>query len=519
MQTLVSFFLILLLATVTSANPEAKYAAQDQQAQQTLESALQAFGGLERLRSLNSLFFKGKGSEFRSADLQGPDPSTPVRAFHEETTAAFPSQEKILYEHRTGRHDGSFRWRRWMYAGEERTVIDMQDDLISQLRRDPNAATERARIARTIPHLLLLEAAGQEANLRWIGKQNYAGKQHNVIGFPLPNSKTTLALFFATDTHLLSKYEYAMDFPGLGDTLVEFVYTSYRRDPKLGHAPTGYKILVGGNTYREIELTEVEADSSKTATAFEISAQMKSYLMPLNEATQVAKGVYIFPTGGLNPMFVEFKDFILAVEAPAQHPTLERVPADTQAGSDQPSERFIQKIKETIPNKPIRYLAVTHFHSDHAGGARAFLAEGATLITTPGNKDYFEKLSAAKYTVVPDKLSRQTGPTRIETFDRKHVITDGERSVELINVGESPHAKENVIVYLPQEKILFQGDLFYYSGMAPFPAKDPSRDRVMKFFGEWLLKNHLEPAQIYGFHDRGFATMKQVRHILNLKRE
>ena len=518
MQTL-AFVLLTFLATTLTVEQQPPRTPQNQQAQQTLDSALQALGGLERLRNLNSLFFKGKGSESRSADLQGPDPSTPVKAFHEETTAAFPSQEKILYEHRTGRHDGSFRWRRWMYAGEERTVIDMQDDLISQVRRDPNAATERARIARTIPHLLLLEAADQKTNLRWIGKQNYSGKQHNVLGFPLPNSKTTLALFFATDTHLLSKYEYAMDFPGLGDTLVEFVYTAYRRDPKLGHVPTGYKILVAGNTYRKIELTEVEADSPKAAAAFEISAQMKSYLMPLNEATQVAKGVYIFPTGGLNPMFVEFKDFILAVEAPAQHPTLERVPADAQAGSDQPSARFIQKIRETIPNKPIRYLTVTHFHSDHAGGARAFLAEGATLLTTPGNKDYFEKLSAAKYTVVPDKLSRQTGPTTIETFDRKRVISDGDRSVELINVGESPHAKENVIVYLPQEKILFQGDLFYYSGMAAFPAKDPSRDRVMKFFAEWLLKNNVEPEQIYGFHDRGFATMKQVRQILNLKRE
>ena len=519
-QTLVSLFLLLLIPTVTSAHcPEDKHAAQDQQAQQTLDSALQALGGLERLRGLNSLYFKGRGSEFRSADLQGPDPSTPIKAFHEETTAAFPSQEKILYEHRTGRHDGSYRWRRWMYSGEERTVIDMQDDLINQVRRDPAAATERARIARTIPHLLLLEAANQKANLRWIGNQNYAGKQHDVIGFPLPNTKTTLALFFTSDTHLLSKYEYTMDFPGLGDTLVEFVYTGYKTDSKLDHAPTGYKILVGGQTYREIELTEVEADSPKATAAFEISAQMKSYLMPLNEATQVAKGVYIFPTGGLNPMFVEFKDFVLAVEAPAQHPTLERVPADAQAGSDQPSERLIQKIKETIPNKPIRYLTVTHFHSDHAGGARAFLAGGATLITTPGNKDYFEKLATAKYTVLPDKLSRQSGPTRIEIFDRKRIITDGERSVELINVGESPHAKENVVVYLPQEKILFQGDLFYYSGMALFPAKDPSRDRVMKFFGDWLIKNNVEPAQIYGFHDRGFATMKQVRQILNLKRD
>jgi glyoxylase-like metal-dependent hydrolase (beta-lactamase superfamily II) len=309
-----------------------------------------------------------------------------------------------------------------------------------------------------------------------------------------------------------------MDFPGLGDTVVEFVYDGYRRDAKLAQVPTGYKILLNGKPYREIEFTEVEADSPKAAAAFELTPQMKSYLMPPDEATEVAKGVYIFLTGGLNPMFVEFKDFVLAVEAPAQHPTLERVPADAQLGSAQISERFIQKIKEKIPNKPIRYLAVTHFHSDHAGGARAFLAEGATILTTPGKKDYFAKLAGARYTVNPDRFSRGPRVATVETFSRKRVVTDGERTVELINVGASPHATENVVVYLPKEKILFQGDLFYYSGLNAFPAKDPSRDRTMKFFAAWLIKNKLEPAQIYGFHDRGFATMPQVRQILNLKR-
>ncbi len=511
-------FLSLLLITVTSPLTSATSEPQNDKAQQTLEQALNALGGVERLRGLKSLYFKGKGSEFRSAELQGPDPSTPTRTSHEETFAVIPAEQKVLYEQRTGRHDGSFRWRRWMYAGDERTILDHQDDLISQVRRDPAAATERARIARSSPHLLLLEASTQTANLRWLGRQNYSGKSHDVIGFPLPESKTVLTLFFAVDTHLLSKYEYSMDFPGLGDTTVEFTYNSYRRDEKLGWAPTGYKILLAGKLSREIEFTEVEADTPKALAAFEMSAQMSSYLMPVGEATEIAKGVYIFLTGGLNPMFVEFKDFVLAVEAPAQHPTLERVPADAQAGSDQVSERFIQKIKEKIPNKPIRYLAVTHFHSDHAGGTRAFWAEGATVLTTPGNKNYFEKLAAARYTIIPDRFSRQPRTPTIETFDRKRIITDGERSVELISTGASPHSAENVVVYLPQEKILFQGDLFYYSGLAAFPAKDPSRDRVMKFFGDWLIKNNLEPARIYGFHDRGFATMKQVRQILDFKR-
>ena len=79
-QTIVSLFLLLLIAIVTSAHNSDAAHAQDQQAQQTLEIALQALGGLERLRSLDSLYFKGKGSESRSADLQGPDPSTPIQS-------------------------------------------------------------------------------------------------------------------------------------------------------------------------------------------------------------------------------------------------------------------------------------------------------------------------------------------------------------------------------------------------------------------------------------------------------
>jgi glyoxylase-like metal-dependent hydrolase (beta-lactamase superfamily II) len=489
-----------------------------EKARSALEKALQALGGLERLKAIQSLFLKGKGSEFRAAELQGPDPETPIRTFHEETVAAFPGQGKILYEQRTGRHDGSVRWRRWMYTGDERTVIDFRDRSISQVRQDPAAQAERARMARAIPHLLLIEAANHSANLHWVGSQHDAGKPHDVIAFSLPGTKTTLALFFAADTYLLSKYEYRMDFPGLGDAVVEYTYPAYRRDPKLGWVPTGYKILLAGKPSRDIEYTTIEVDSAKATAAFKISEQMASTLMPVGEATEIAPGVFIYLTGSLNPMFIEFKDFVLAVEAPAQHPTLERVPADAQAGSDFLTERFIKKIKEKIPNKPIRYLAVTHFHSDHAGGARAFMAEGATLLTTPGNQAYFAKLATANYTIMPDRYSQQPRPPVIEAFDTKRIITDGERTVELINVGKSPHAKENVIIYLPKEKILYQGDLFYFNGLNQFPAKDPSRDAVMKFLGNWLVKNRLQPERIYGFHDRGFATMTEVRQILKLRR-
>lgn len=106
---------------------------------------------------------------------------------------------------------------------------------------------------------------------------------------------------------------------------------------------------------------------------------------------------------------------------------------------------------------------------------------------------------------------------KIETFENKWVITNGERTVELLNVGENPHTSENIVVYFPQEKYLYQGDLFYFNGEATFPPKD--RLTVMPFFANWLKKNNLSPTRIYGFHSILYGTMEHVEKILELSKK
>ena len=121
-------------------------------------------------------------------------------------------------------------------------------------------------------------------------------------------------------------------------------------------------------------------------------------------------------------------------------------------------------------------------------------------------------MAAAQYKAVPDRFSQSPRPVRIESFARKRVITDGVRTVELHNSGRNPHTTENVVVYLPQEKILYQGDQFYFDLGGAFPPQD--RIIVMRPFARWLVNSKLTPEQIYQTHEVGFATMQHIRRAL-----
>lgn len=511
---LVLTFALNLLPTGAGAQQPAQTPARpDERARKLIADALDALGGPERVRSLRSILVRTKGVEHRSAEVQGYDPEGQTASAHEETLAALPAAARLSYEHRTGRHDGTVRHRRWMLAGDERTVIDFVTGGVYP-GRGASVAQQRARLARRVPHLLLLEAADSAAS-RSLGASTFDGRPHELVELPLPGEKVSLRLFFDAETRLLSKFEYTIDYHVLGDATVEYVYKSYRRHPRLGWFPSGDAIKLAGNTTREVTYTEVAADSPRAEAAFRVPDQLAALVTPPGTVTRAAEGVYVVEVGGFNVMFVEFDDFVLAAEAPAAGPQLEYTPGDGQPGSSSISEAYIRKIKETVPGKPIRYVAPTHFHGDHIGGARAFMAEGATILTTHANRPLLERMAAAKLTVVPDRFALGGGGApKIETFARRRVVTDGRRTVELINVGPNPHTREGVVVYLPRERILYQGDLFYFDGAATIPPRD--RMTVMPFFARWLKRNRLAPARIYGTHGRGYATMEHVELILSM---
>ena len=95
----------------------------------------------------------------------------------------------------------------------------------------------------------------------------------------------------------------------------------------------------------------------------------------------------------------------------------------------------------------------------------------------------------------------------------KRVVTDGEQTVELIDVGPNPHAREMLIAYLPKQRILFQGDLFFLpNNDAPVGPPQPSTIS----FAQKLKEKALEVERIASVHGRT-ATMAEFTSALQDK--
>ena len=74
-----------------------------------------------------------------------------------------------------------------------------------------------------------------------------------------------------------------------------------------------------------------------------------------------------------------------------------------------------------------------------------------------------------------DRLAKNPRKPEFLFVERgKRVITDGDRAVEMLNIGPNPHAREMVVAYLPKERVVFQGDMFF------LPANDAPAVRRRK---------------------------------------
>jgi glyoxylase-like metal-dependent hydrolase (beta-lactamase superfamily II) len=396
-------------------------------------------------------------------------------------------------------------WVKTIIKGTEGNTVDMWSKTATPIA---NPALNNFRgLIRRMPSFVVLEALDRAATLRWVGDDEINGRKQRVISVLRPDNQQ-LALYFDAQTNLLTRYEYLYADPITGDSVIAQNYPGYRSIGKV-KVPTGRVLFNSGGVVQETEYTDVQLNTHPAESVFEVAQGFEKLAAPPATppppaVSKVADDVYMLNglAGGThNVMFVAFNDYVLVLEAPEQ----------IIYGNN--SVQALAKIKETLPGKPIKYLVLSHHHSDHAGGFREYAAEGATIVTTPGNKTFLEKAYALDSSLLP-KSPWPKKALMIETVEnKKRVFQDDKHVVELYDIGPNPHANEMLVAYLPKEKILFQADMLNPAANGSIPI---AQDVTLAFY-ERLQQLGLNVEKIYGVHGRP-ATPEELRASIEKRR-
>ncbi len=411
-------------------------------ARQTLEAGLAALGGLEAIRESGDVSAKIKGFSYaRNQSLAVNPPFDKMT--RDENLYIDVRNRRYIIETRDPLPGGFVFGGKQVIVGNQGFFVNPRDKTIGPLNL---ANFNNIGLLRRLPHLFLIAAIETApSTLRWLGQETFNGRPHNLITFASGNG-VQWTLFFDARSNLLSKYEQMVSDNLKGDSVQETIFPAYRTVGKI-KVPTKRITKRAGDVTEEVDYNEVQFNVKLPEAAFskpEGFDELPAFTPPAIKETKLADGVYIFESG-VNSLVVEFNDHVMVVEPPS---------------GGRGAKPTINKAREMFPGKPVKYVVITHHHDDHSGGVRSYVAEGIAIVTTPSNQNYFETMSAGDFTINRDD---QTQNKRKPSFEfvqnQKRVFTDGKQTVEIIDIGPSPHAKEMLIAYLPKEKLVFQGDL------------------------------------------------------------
>ena len=150
-----------------------------------------------------------------------------------------------------------------------------------------------------------------------------------------------------------------------------------------------------------------------------------------------------------------------------------------------------------VTDKPIKYLLLSHYHAVRVMGASAYKAEH--IIASQGTYDLIAERGQQDFESEVQRFPRLfrnvesvpglTRPTLV--FDRSLTLWMGKTEVRIMHIGKG-HSKGDTITWLPQEKVLFSGDLVEegaapYCGDAYFNEWPATLERLRAFKAEKLV--------------------------------
>jgi glyoxylase-like metal-dependent hydrolase (beta-lactamase superfamily II) len=307
------------------------------------------------------------------------------------------------------------------------------------------AAAVRARRMEMLAHPVVIVRTALNAKVK-VGNSRTSGGQQ-LVDITIPEGDT-LTLAIDSGSSLPTSVSWVGPDTNLGDVTYRAAFTGYQ--PVSGVLmPTGlnttidFRSIVQQKLYVDRHAVDAPIDDLAAPAAVR-SAPVPVPPVPNIEATPISKGIW-FLRGAGNSVLFEFDDHLTLFEVYA---------------SEANAKAIIDKARSLVPGKPLTEAIVSHHHFDHTGGLRAAVSEGLTIVMQRGNEAFIREVTSRPAKLFPDALGRTPKPLKIKTVDDRLTMKDGSMEIDVYRVIANSHMADGLMVYVPRDRLLVQGDLF-----------------------------------------------------------
>lgn len=285
------------------------------------------------------------------------------------------------------------------------------------------------------------------------------------------------------------------------------------------------QILLGGEPLFRASGSYRVLDAAEAAALWELSGGLDPIAVPgenwpsrvdmrletLAEDVWLVRGVRT----GFQHLVIDTGEGLVVGDAPAGWVEMHEIPPTDLVpglGVSGLSEQLIDFLAAELPGRQLRAVALTHFHDDHAGGARAFSAAGARVYAPAGSAGFLEA-ALNREAIRGDRLARSGRSVEVVAVAEPLALAGARAEVRLLPLGPSPHAEAGLAVWAVGRDVLFVSDVHVPRSDAPAPP--PERAATECWFAGWAVRTLPASVRVINSHSTVETPVSRLSEFLS----
>lgn len=420
-----------------------------------INTAVQAVGGVQAVRGLSAISYEVSGDI--SNDVQGyaarrigrPARDGAIRVVNRFDIVGARFNQLVQQRFDSG-YDSAFAtiWRNGTQYAPRWISRDYSETSNAPSPFGPGGPFMVA--ARWAPPIILQRALQNFRAAAWVGESATTDGPADVVEVSFDEA-TRFRIHVARATGLVRRVEALAPDPISADD-VSVAELSGEQTVSGLVFPTNIRALRRGSPTQTLRLENVAVNPTFSDGDF---APPEGFSPVANDpqvrTTQIAGRVYEVSglAGGTYQVpFVVMDDFVVAYEAPLGVPQTRQV---------------IAEIRRIAGDKPIRYVVISHFHADHAGGVGAFVEVGATVLSSASNESVLRTYARSNR----PQFQGQEGPRadldmRFEAVPEsgQDIVDHAGGRLRVVDFPANSHVESMLAVFDPEAGVLMTADHF-----------------------------------------------------------